>query len=308
MPVVDNYLETLRSRCYSPKTLKIEAQWLKRLARHCQALQVLSVGMATREHLALFHQSLLWRCGANGQHYRPRTIDQGLRVIRSFFRWAAAMHLVLVDPTRGWVLPRVPQSTPQLLTTQDIERLLDMPSRRTLSGRRDRAVLETFYATGVRLSECANLDLTDVNLATQTLLVRAGKGNKDRWLPMGHALAATLTTYLTEVRPHLVDKSGETALWVTSHKWPGHRLGLERIEQMVSHTGRQAGLKVTPHLLRHACATHLLEAGADLVHIQQLLGHKLLQSTELYTHICPVELKRMHRQSHPRAGRTPPDH
>lgn len=301
-PVLDRYLTHLMARRYSPSTVAVTTRWLRLLAQHCQALKVPTVGATTREHLALFHQHLVWHADPAGRRYAPRSIDQALRVVRSFFRWAASVQLVLVDPTRSWKLPRVKALPQPVLTPQDVALLFDVPNQETPAGLRDRAILETFYATGVRRAECRHLDLNDVHLSSQTLCVRAGKGGKDRWLPMGDTLTAVLARYLELGRPRLAKGPHETALFLDCH---GQRLSMTRYNQMVCRAGRKVGLKVTPHQLRHAYATHLLEGGADLVHVQRLLGHEHIQSTELYTHLSPLDVKRMHRLAHPRARRPP---
>jgi integrase/recombinase XerD len=303
-PVLDRYLTEMVSRRYSPCTVALTGRWLRLLAQHCEVLNVATVAATTREHLALFHQGLMWHTDAvTGRRYAPRTVDQGLRVVRSFFRWAMTAQLVLVDPTRHWTLPRVNTLPAPVLSLDDVARLLDVPSPTTASGLRDRAILEMFYSTGVRRAECGHLDLHDVELATQTLWVRSGKGAKDRCLPMGSTLTAALSEYLSHGRPHLVHTPHEPALFLDRY---GQRLSDQRYNQMVRQMGREVGLQVTPHQLRHACATHLLEGGADLLHVQRLLGHEYLASTELYTHLSPLDVKRMHRRAHPRARRRPP--
>jgi integrase/recombinase XerD len=168
------YLEGLQSRQYSPATLEITGRWLLRLARHCEMLGVASPVTVTVDHLDGFHQTLLWHPHSEGGLYTPNTVDQALRVVRSFFRWAVASQVVLVDPTRHWVLRRVPQPLHVLLTVAEVERLLNVPDTTRPAGVRDRAVLETLYATGLRRLECHRLDVDDIELEGGMVRVRLG--------------------------------------------------------------------------------------------------------------------------------------
>ncbi|MCU0293551.1 MAG: tyrosine-type recombinase/integrase [Thermoanaerobaculaceae bacterium] len=168
-------------------------------------------------------------------------------------------------------------------------------------GQRDRAILELLYGTGIRSAECRRLDVTDVQLCEATLLVRDGKGRKDRLLPLPGRAAAALELYLSEARPQLVADSREAALFVSVVR-PHRRLGPAGLERLVRCYGRNARLPrpVSPHLLRHACATHLLKGGADVHHVQVLLGHRRLDTTALYTRVEISDLQAVVRRAHPR--------
>jgi site-specific recombinase XerD len=233
-------------------------------------------------------------------------LDDGLAVgtragyvsaIRCFFHHLETKHLVLVDPARGVPLPKR-QGLPRPLGERAVERMLRTPD--TVYGLRNRAVLEVLYGTGLRLSECVRLDLGD--LGAETLLVRDGKGKKDRYVPLiGQALRA-LEAYLRDARPELERRGpgSEGAVFLSRY---GVRLGGLSIRNLVRQAGQAAGVKASTHQLRHSCATHLLGHGADIRQIQELLGHKHLKTTALYTRVDLRDLNTMIDRYHPRQRR-----
>jgi integrase/recombinase XerD len=176
---------------------------------------------------------------------------------------------------------------------------VETPSPSTPVGQRNRALLETLYGTGIRLSECVRLDLTDADLGEGTLLVRCGKGRKDRLLPVPERAARALDDYLRESRPLLARRTSEQALFISRG---GGRLKPISVQFVVWWHAKRAGIRarVSPHMLRHACATHLLRGGADVRHIQELLGHERLETTEVYTRVEIADLKEALARAHPR--------
>jgi site-specific recombinase XerD len=213
--------------------------------------------------------------------------------------------LLLVDPFRDVKIHRVLHNlTRRYLTVEDVRRLLERPRSYTLPGLRDKAILELLYGTGVRCKECVNLDVTDVDFETGMVLVRDGKGGKSRFQPMADTLKAALQDYLTRGRPHMVRRKadcGALFLMVNGARLPRHQLA-----NLVARYAEQAELgRVTIHMLRHAFAQHLLQGGAQLEEVQQLLGHERIQTTSTYTGIRPVDVKKDHRKSHPRARTKP---
>jgi site-specific recombinase XerD len=172
----------------------------------------------------------------------------------------------------------------------------------SLIGLRDTALLELFYGTAVRLSECARLDLQDLDLAEGLLLVRNGKGKKDRVVPVAGRAAVALRRYLDETRPAFIHDPKEDAVFLTKH---GDRLGKVSIDLIVRRYGEALGLKVSPHRLRHACATHLLKGGADVRHVQELLGHRFIETTARYTQVAIEDLRQAVGRAHPRERTKP---
>jgi len=190
-------------------------------------------------------------------------------------------------------LPRVGVSEGQAA------RLMEAPPQETNTGKRDRAILETLYGMGLRRGECARLDVADVDLAAGTLLVRDGKGRKDRMVPVPGRAAAALSVYLRDVRRQLVVNPHEPALFLTA--WWGKRLSEVSLSFLLRRHAQVAGIaNVHPHALRHACATHLLRGGADVRHVQAILGHKKLQTTSLYTRVVIEDLRQVVSRAHPR--------
>ncbi len=299
-----------RSTRLARGTMKQDRYHLGQLLRFCRKH---GIGEPTQFHastLVLFQQFLQWKPGQRGGLLSPSTVARGLGIVRELFRWAVRESHLLLDPTRNLVLRKPPRSLRHIPTVSEIERLLAAPNLVLPWEFRDRTLLELAYGTGMRREELHGLDLGDLDLVAGQVLVRLGKGAKDRVLPLGPRVLARLEEYVSRVRPELRPRLGENALWVSgSHLWgrPEHgaRLSYGTLSRVVHRYARRAGLEpFGMHMLRHACATHLLERGADLRAVQELLGHDWLSSTQLYTHIRPIDLEHEHRRTHPRARRT----
>jgi len=222
-----------------------------------------------------------------------------LQRVRSFFAFLARRGLLLRNPAADLVLPSASPLPRAAVSESEAARLMDAPRSDTKAGRRDRAILETLYGMGLRRGECARLYVSDVDLAAGTLLVRDGKGRKDRMVPVPGRAAAALAIYLRDVRPELVVDPGEGALFLTA--WWGHRLSDVSLSFLLRRHAKAAGIaKAHPHALRHACATHLLRGGADVRHVQAILGHKKLETTGLYTRVVIEDLRQAVAAAHPR--------
>lgn len=228
------------------------------------------------------------------------TQTRRLAAVKSFFRFLVEHRLVLVDPTEGVRGPRDVQRLPTALSVRDRERLFAAPDLETLLGYRDRAILETLYATGIRVGELGALALDDLRLAEGLVVIRHAKGDKERVVPVGKRAGAFLREYLRRVRPAL-DRQRDPAghLFLT---WRGYPFIRSDVDAILRRHAKAAGIegRVTPHTLRHTCATDLLRRGADLRHIQEMLGHKKLDTTQRYAHVVREELKRAYEKSHPR--------
>ena len=227
------------------------------------------------------------------------TVSRALVAARMFFRYLSAEGLVPRDPTEHLESPRLWQTLPEVLDRRAVDRLLSAPDpAHDRLPRRDRAVLEFLYATGARASETADLTLDSVN-PEGGYVHCIGKGRKERIVPIGRRALETLDVYLAEERPRL-DRRGDPHLFLTHS---GRRLGRETIWRLVKKYARRAGVsrRVSPHTLRHSFATHLLEGGADLRAVQEMLGHVDIATTQVYTHVDPSRLKAIHKKYHPRA-------
>lgn len=237
---------------------------------------------------------------AAGGRLSTATQHARLSALRSFFGFLAREGKLLVDPAASLVLPKKRRSLPRsLLTPKEALRLVESIETKTPMGHRDRAVVEVLYATGIRNAELRGLSLADFDAEAGTLFVRAGKGGKDRVLPLGPVVTAIVSDYVQLARPKLARRSGVTSLFVSNHGWPLWPASVVRIVDLAA---RRAGLQKTvrPHRLRHACATHMLQGGADVRHIQRLLGHSSLSTTEVYTRVEIGDLKAVHKRFHPR--------
>ena len=242
----------------------------------------------------------------------PETVKMRLLIVRDLFRWLMTRGLVLADPTAALRLSRSRDRLPRpVLSEAAVETLLVAPSAVTPIGLRDRAVLSLLYSTGLRRAEASALDLNDVDLTEGLVHVRRGKGGKPRLVPLGESAAEDLRRYLTRGRPHLAEghrMPRTPALFVGTgglgRRNQGGRLQPDGVSLLVHRTCAKAGLPrpVKAHALRHAFATHLLRAGADVRHVQRLLGHSSVVTTETYTAVAVKDLAEVHARSHPRGG------
>jgi integrase/recombinase XerD len=231
-----------------------------------------------------------------------RTVARHLVTLRNFFRFAQIQELIATDPSINLESPKIRRSLPGYLRLDEVERLLSQPDQKTALGVRDRAMLEVLYSTGLRVSELVSLRVSDLD--NKTGCVRCvGKGDKERIVPVGRKALGMVDKYLHEARPGLLRqaKAGNSpALFVNRRGAHLSRVGVWKI---LSAYGRRAGLRValTPHMLRHSFATHLLERGADLRSVQLMLGHADISTTQIYTHVVEERLKQVYKAHHPRA-------
>jgi integrase/recombinase XerD len=229
-----------------------------------------------------------------------------LLALRVFFKWMTKRHHLLFNPAAELELPKVEKRLPRhVLSVAEVEQVLNQADVTQPLGVRDRAMLETLYSTGMRRQELLELTLADLDLERGTLLIRRGKGGKDRMVPIGQRACAWLDRYLREVRPALAAEPDEATLFLSV---AGEQLSGNRLSELVKGYLEAAGLPRAGscHLLRHACATHMLENGADIRYIQALLGHESLSTTEVYTRVSILKLKQVHDKTHP-ARLRPPD-
>jgi integrase/recombinase XerD len=223
-----------------------------------------------------------------------------LAAVKAFFSFLTDRQAVLLDPSAAIRRPRVPKTVPrQLISERETEKLLQAPDITTPLGIRNRAILELLYATGIRNTELRELMLGEVDLERQELFVARGKGGKSRRLPLGEEAAAWLEDYLLNARPYLANAASADLVFLSSN---GCRLDRGKLSEMVRELATACGLEkpVTPHLLRHACATHMLRRGAGVRQLQVLLGHSDLSSTQRYTRIDIGDLHKTVARYHPR--------
>lgn len=229
----------------------------------------------------------------------PATISRHLAALKSFYRFLLNEGVISTDPTVNLESPRMAQRLPRVLTPDEVDRLLAQPRTNTPAGLRDKAMLELLYATGIRVSELVSMDLSDVNL--EHGFIRCfGKGARERIIPLGSVAARYVAEYLTRARAKLTRGENASALFVNQQ---GHRLTRQGFWKIIKKYARQGRIAkvITPHTLRHSFATHLLENGADLRSVQELLGHADIATTQIYTHLTRTRLREIYDRTHPRA-------
>ncbi len=302
------WLESLRSRNYSVTTVGGLFFSLKFFLSWAAERDVTRAGEVTRPILEAYQRWLYryeqpGRKSGKGQAApKPRrlawsTQRQRISCLRDFFRWMTRQNVILHNPASELELPRPEKRLPLPgFSRAEMDALLAMPDVADPLGLRDRVLLEVLYATGVRRAELCRLELPDVNPERGTLTVRKGKGKKDRVVPLGARAGAWVARYLREVRPRLVLDTREPTLLLTAY---GAAFNPDVVSGMVSAWVRKIGRKGSCHLVRHTCATHMLEGGADIRYIQQLLGHEKLETTAIYTEVTIRQLIEVHARCHP---------
>ncbi len=295
------FLAQLRDHNYS-KALQYHAQRiLPRLFAHLRENGVRDVREATEAQLMSFARVLATTKTKRGTPPAQHSQNCHIAIVRRFFAYLERSNAILRNPATELPLRR-PDALPRhVLSECDAQALMEAPPTTRPVGIRDRAILETLYGTAIRLNECGRLDLDDLDLAGETLLVRNGKGGKDRVVPVPARAAIALDAYLKEVRPVFMRDPKEPALFLQRY---GTRLSKVMIALLVGAYGRAIGVRIAPHGLRHACATHLLQHDADIRHVQQLFGHRDIQTTALYTGVSLKDLRDVLDRSHPRERRS----
>lgn len=227
------------------------------------------------------------------------TVARRLAALKAFYQYLVQERVLARDPTADLETPKLQKRLPLVLTVKEVETLLGQPRPVTASGRRDKAMLELLYATGIRVSELVSLNVSDVDLTTGFLRC-LGKGNKERIVPVGSIAVRAVASYLERARGDFLRDPDEPALFLNQQ---GKRLTRQGFWKIIKRYARQAGINkpITPHMLRHSFATHLLENGADLRSVQELLGHADISSTQIYTHLTRHHLKDVYARTHPRA-------
>jgi len=293
------YLDWWRTMGYREMGVLVRAKALKRFVAWCEERGIRSVTEITLPILERYQRYLYHFRKPDGAPLAFTSQQMLLVPLKGFFKWLTRSRYILYNPASELVLPRKPVRLPaHVLSVQDVEHVLNQTDVTTSWGVRDRAILEVFYSTGVRRSELAALAVFDWDRARGAITVRQGKGGKDRVVPIGDRAAAWLGKYVDEVRPSLSREPDDGTLFLTDY---GERFEKNRLGDLVRRYLEWGGVKApgSCHLLRHACATHMLENGADIRFIQALLGHADLSSTQIYTNVSIVKLKEIHAATHP---------
>jgi len=291
-PAVSRFLDAVwMERGLSSNTLAAYRADLTALARWLTERQV-SITRTSRADLQDF---IAWRVHAGA---RPRSTARQLSSFRRFFRYLVRENEIREDPTAQIAMPKIGRSLPKSLTEEEVESLLGAPAVNDPLGNRDRTMLEVLYATGLRVSELVNLRHGQVNL-NQGVIRILGKGNRERLIPLGEEAVRWLVEFSRSARGEILLERQTDYLFPTRR---GDRMTRQAFWHIIKRYARKAGVakELSPHTLRHAFATHLLNHGADLRVVQMLLGHSDLSTTQIYTHVARERMKDLHSQHHPR--------
>ena len=293
---LEDYMHFLRvERQLAMNTLTSYKRDLTDYIEFLVAMNIDSIEATTRGDILLYLQKL------NGEGKSARTVSRHISSIRSFHQFLLREKVTTANPTTHLELPKIEQKLPRVLSMEEIDKLIDTPDRSKPQGIRDHALLEILYGTGMRVSELIDLDLDDVHLSMGFVRV-FGKGGKERIVPLGNKAIAACTQYVNEARTRFISNqtSPVDALFVNMR---GGRLTRQGCWKLLKGHALKANIqkKLTPHILRHSFATHLIENGADLRAVQEMLGHADISTTQIYTHVSRSRLKEVYVKFHPRA-------
>ena len=289
---IDRFLSHLAvERGLSANTLAAYSRDLQEFRGFLRAEGVSNWEDMTREHISAYLKKV-------GGRLSDRSKARRLAALRSFCKYLLLLGAIRQNPAARVTFPKSRLSLPKVLSGMEVDTLLKQPDVSQILGKRDRAMFELLYASGLRVSELTDLQLRHLHLAPGYLVV-LGKGGKERLVPLGEWAAAALKDYLEEARPLLLKGRSGQELFVNHH---GRRLSRQGVWKIIKHHALQAGIQrgITPHMLRHSFATHLLEHGADLRSLQTMLGHADISTTQIYTHVARSRLKEIHQKYHPR--------
>jgi integrase/recombinase XerD len=293
------FLDWSEVHAISPRTIRQRQRAIRRFILWAEDRGITRPADVTLPVLERYQRHLFTYRKPTGE---PLTFgSQAAEVIplRAFFKWLVRARLILYNPAAELMMPKVtPRLSRYVLTVADIEAIINATEATTLLGVRDRAILEVLYSSAIRRSELMNLRIYDVDTRRGSVFVKSGKGDKDRLVPLGERACAWVDKYLLDVRPALATGGGQETLFLTQYgdKFDDYTIG-ELVKRFIAKAG--IAVKGACHLFRHACATHMLENGADTRYIQAMLGHSQLSTTQIYTHVALAKLKEIHTATHP---------
>ncbi len=298
--LIHQYLQTMRMRNCSERTITCWQYKLNRFVTWLSERSINCMSEVNPELVAAYRRSLFhYRNPRTGKPLKFDTQASYLIPVRRWFDWMKIQSFIESDPTFEIELPKSEDRLPtSVLTSEQVETLLNQPDVKTNLGLRDRAMMETFYSSGIRCGELVALDVYDINFDREVLTVRCGKGNKDRVVPIGTRALTWIKKWAHDVRPNLVTESSAQSLFVSKN---GKRLGPNYVSNLIKKYLNAIGIdyRGSCHLLRHTAATLMMENGADLRSLQQFLGHARLNTTQIYTHVSIKRLQEVHRKTHP---------
>lgn len=286
---------------FAPRTIEARGKHLSKFVDWCNQRGILRPREVTRNILEHYQAQLSRSRKETGESYSAAYLGAIISMIRAFFKWLARNNHILHNPASELELPRKVKHIPHdILSTAEVEAVMMQVDLGSLLGLRDRAMLEVLYSTGMRRFELCRLECKDVFMDRGLVLIREGKGRKDRMIPIGERALAWVEKYKNDLRPVLLVKEDEKTLFLSCR---GNRLAPGNLSRLVSNYIRDAGIgkEGSCHIFRHTMATLMLENGADIRYIQQILGHSNLDTTQIYTHVSIRKLKEVHSTTHPGA-------
>jgi integrase/recombinase XerD len=297
---VAKYQQHLLILNYADLTIENHDFYLNRFVVWLHECGISEITAVTKDLVRDYQAHLYEILNRHGEPTGARTQNQALSIVKAFFRFLRENDYLASDPTRDVAYARVPKKLPRsILSGSETKKVIHAPNTRTALGYRDRTILEVLYSTGVRRKELVSLTLQDVDYHDGFVRVNNGKGSKDRVVPIGKIACRYIENYVKQVRPMLVRDPSNNHLFLTMR---GTTPSFSAIEDIVKRHTRKAKIKktVSPHTFRHTCATHMLRNKANIRHLQELLGHASLESTQVYAHVSITDLKEVHSKCHPR--------
>jgi len=298
---INSYISFLKNeKNYSNNTIISYKNDLIQLLNYLKSHKILEVNDEQYINRSIMRKYIVHLKKSN---YSARSISRKISTIRSFFNFLSREGIIKINPTINLITPKIDKKLPYFLYLQEINKLIEAPPQDTVSGIRDKAILELLYGTGIRVGELVNLNIKDIDFYEKTIRI-FGKGSKERILPLGAPSIKATQEYVTKrnlfMKDIAINRNDLNALLLNRF---GGRLSARSIRRIIIKYMKVAGLnkKISPHVLRHSFATHLLGGGADLRSVQELLGHESLSTTQIYTHITKERLKIIYKKSHPRS-------
>jgi len=302
IPKYLNHLRVLNRSAHEIKNTKYYIRVFIRYLNDCHATH--TIQEIDYETVRDYQEDLSFKISRYGTPWKARSQNKAVSALRSFFKWLIREDYIISDPTAKIQYAKEPEPLPRhILEEPEIRKILKQPDTQTPLGYRDRVILEILYSTGIRKGELENLKLQDVDIKDGFLRIEQGKNRKDRVVPLGKIACQYLQNYIVSIRsetPKGKHKGRDTGFIFLNQR--GNKLHHDTVWNIVIHYAKQAGIKkkVTPHSFRHTCATHMVRHGAHIRHLQEMLGHKSIETTQIYTRVTINDLKKVHAQYHPR--------
>jgi integrase/recombinase XerD len=296
IPIYLSYLKTIGRSVF---TIRAAKYGLRAFAGFMEAEKILHIEELTFETMSAYQEELAFRISARGGLLAIRAQEKLLSLAKGFTKYAHEQDYLITDPGAKIKLPKQPKTLPKvIMTLPEIKKLLDAADQHTNNGYRNRIVLEILYDTAIRRLEVCNIKISDLDLESGYIHIRGGKGNKDRVVPLSKRVCGLIRNYILAVRPAFLKNKDDGYLILNRY---GQKMDPMAVWQIVKRCVQLANIKrnISPHTFRHTCATHMLKNGAPVRHIQEMLGHESLESTQIYTRVTINDLKEIHAKYHP---------